>query len=169
MLISNEMNSAINEQIGNEFAASMQYIAIAAHFSCEGLNELANHFFKQSAEERVHAMKFVTYILEAGGRVKIPAIDEPKATFKSAEEAVVLSLEQEKKVTDQINNLVNLGIQQGDHITQTFLNWFVTEQLEEVSSMDNLLKVVQRAGERNLLYVEEYLARNAGKVQPIAA
>src|SRR5688572_12457422 len=141
MLISNQMNAAINEQIGNEFAASLQYIAIAAHFAGEGLAELANHFFKQSAEERQHAMKFVTYLLEAGGRVELSSIPAPQAAFKNAEEAVLLSLEQEKKVTDQINNLANLAIEQGDHITRTFLSWFVTEQLEEVSSMDNLLKV----------------------------
>jgi ferritin len=166
MLISKKMNAAVNEQIGNEFGASLQYIAIASHFAGEGLGELAAHFFKQSEEERQHALRFVKYVLDAGGRVEIPAIPAPKSTFKGAVEPVKLSLEQEKTVTEQINGLVQLSIQESDYITQTFLSWFVTEQLEEVSGMDHLLKVVQRAGENNLLYVEAYLAGHHGKVAP---
>jgi len=162
MLISQKMNAAINQQIGNEFAASLQYVAIASHFAGEGLAELAQKFFKQAEEERDHAMRFVRYVVDAGGRVEIPAIAAPKAAFKTVEEAVRLSLEWEVTVTKQINRLVELAIKESDFIAQNFLGWFVSEQLEEVSSMDNLLKVVQRAGERNLLYVEGYLARQHG-------
>ncbi|MDX1952151.1 MAG: ferritin [Verrucomicrobiota bacterium] len=160
MLISKAMNAALNQQIGNEFAASLQYVSIAAHFSSEGLPVFARHFFKQSAEEREHAMKFVKYIVDAGGVVEIPSIASPTATFKTAEQAVELSLHQEQLVTQQINKLVALAIQESDHITQAFLSWFLTEQLEEVSSMDNLLKMVQRAGEDRLLYVESFLSGN---------
>lgn len=159
MLISQKMNAAINEQIGNEFAASLQYVAIASHFASEGLSELAAKFYAQADEERDHAMRFVRYVVDAGGQVAIPAIAAPKAQFKSVEEAVRLSLEWEKTVTRQINGLVELAMKESDFIAQNFLGWFVREQLEEVSSMDNLLKVVQRAGEKNLLYVESYLAR----------
>lgn len=162
MLISPKMNAAINEQIGNEFAASLQYVAIASHFAGEGLAELAGKFYLQAEEERDHAMRFVRYVVDAGGRVAIPAIAAPKAQFASVEEAVKLSLEWEQTVTRQINGLVQLAIQEQDYIAQNFLGWFVNEQLEEVSSMDNLLKVVQRAGEQNLLYVESYLARQHG-------
>ena len=83
----------------------------------------------------------------------------PRADFKSAEEAVQLSLDNEKNFTDQINELVDLALKESDHITNNSLAWFLNEQLEEVSRMESLLKVVQRAGEGNLLYVENYLAR----------
>ncbi len=163
MLISKKMNVAINEQIGNEFAASLQYVAMAAHFAAESLAELAAKFYKQAEEERDHAMRFVRFVVEAGGRVEIPVVAAPKCSFKSVEEAVKLSLDQEKTVTEQVNRLVELSISSSDHITRNFLSWFIQEQLEEVSSMENLLKVVQRAGENNLLYVEEYLARHHGR------
>ena len=162
MLISDKMNAAVNQQIGNEFGASLQYIAIAAHFDRESLPELAAHFYRQSDEEHMHAMKFVHYVIDAGGRVAIPAIPAPKSEFATAEEAVQLSLNWEITVTKQINGLVDLALKENDHISHNFLNWFVTEQLEEVSSMDKLLSIVRRAGESGLLFVEEYLVRQGG-------
>lgn len=159
MLISEKMNAALNQQIGYEFRAMLQYVAIACHFAGEGLSHLAGHFTRQAEEERDHAMRFIKFILDAGGRAEIPAVPAPVSQFKSAQEAVKLSLDQEREVTGQINSLVEMAIKESDHITRSSLNWFVDEQLEEVSSMDNLLKVVQRAGESNLLYVEDYLAR----------
>ncbi|PYJ27920.1 MAG: hypothetical protein DME89_07750 [Verrucomicrobia bacterium] len=93
-----------------------------------------------------------------GGRVVIPAIDAPKSKFKTARDAVKLSLDQEIHVTQQINGLVELARKQNDYITINFLQWFLTEQLEEVSSMDNLLKILERAG-NDLLQADEYLAR----------
>jgi len=163
MLISDMMNGAINQQIGNELSASIQYLSIGAHFASETLPELAAHFYTQADDERAHALRFVNYLIDAGGRVEIPSIPMPRADFKSVEEAVQLSLDSEKTVTDQINELVELSQKESDHITKNFLSWFLTEQLEEVSSMESLLKIVQRAGEANLLYVEDYLARRSGK------
>lgn len=162
MLISDKMNGALNEQIGHEFGASIQYVAIAAHFDSEGLPTLARHFYKQATEEREHAMRFVKYTLDADGRVAIPAIPAPRSGFASAEEAVQLSLDWEKKVTKQINGLMDLAIKENDHITQNFLQWFMNEQLEEVSSMDTLLRLVRRAGEKGLLFVENYLQGTHG-------
>ncbi|MCI0748771.1 MAG: ferritin [Verrucomicrobia subdivision 3 bacterium] len=163
MLISKKMNEAINRQICYEFSAMLQYVAIASHFVGESLHELAAHFYRQAEEERDHAMRFVKYILDAGGHVQIGDIPAPRDRFKNVEEAIQLSLDQEKKVTEQISQLVELAIKESDHITQTSLNWFVNEQLEEVSSMDSLLKVVQRAGEANMLYVEDYVSRHKTK------
>ena len=158
MLTSQKVIDAINEQIGYEFSASMQYYAIAAHFATEALPQLSAHFFQQAEEEKDHALRFIKYVVDAGGAVVIPAIDAPQSKFKNPEQAVKLSLDQEVKVTHQINALVELARSENDYITINFLQWFLTEQLEEVSSMDNLLKVVQRGAE-NLLQVEEYLAR----------
>jgi len=158
MLTNDKVIAAINEQIGNEFGASLQYVAIAAYFASDALPQLAQHFFKQADEEDQHALRFVNYVVDAGGHVVIPAIAAPQSKFQSAEEAIKLSLDQEIQVTHQINALVELARSQNDYITINFLQWFLAEQLEEVSSMDTLLKIVQRAGD-NLLRVEEYLAR----------
>jgi ferritin len=152
----------INEQIGYEFTAMLQYYAIAAHFGAEALPELAGHFQKQAEEEKEHALRFIQFLVDAGARVNIPAVPAPQAQFKTAEDAVKLSLEQEERVTEQINALVSLAKAESDYTTDNFLQWFVKEQLEEVASMDQLLRVVQRAGEGNLLRVEEYLAREKG-------
>lgn len=164
MMISETLNAAINRQIGNEFGASLQYVAIAAHFANDGLMQLAARFQQQAEEERDHAMRFVRYLIDTGGRVEIPAIPAPKSTFESAADAVAHSLEQEKVVTRQINDLMALAVEQKDFAAQNFLNWFVSEQLEEVANMDNLLKVMKRAGEANLVYVEAYVANQASRV-----
>jgi len=158
MLTSQKIVDAINEQIGYEFSASLQYFAISAYFAAEALPQLSQHFLKQAEEEKGHALRFMKYVVDAGGHVVIPAIDAPKSKFKNSEQAVQLSLDQEIHVTKQINDLVGLARKQDDYITINFLQWFLTEQLEEVSSMDNLLKIVQRAGS-NILQADEYLAR----------
>ena len=162
MLISPKMNDAINEQIGHEFAAMLQYVAIATYFDGEALPMLARHFYRQAEEEREHAMRFVKYVVDAGGKVAIPAIPAVKSGFRAAEEAVKLSLDRELTVTKQINDLVDLSIREKDHMSKNFLDWFVKEQLEEVSSMDTLLRMVRRAGESGLLFVEQYLNGGSG-------
>ncbi|MEP7015810.1 MAG: ferritin [Verrucomicrobiota bacterium] len=165
MLTSKKVINAINEQIGYEFSASMQYYAIAAHFAAEALPQLSQHFFKQAEEEKDHALRFIKYVVDAGGRVVIPALGAPKSIFKNPKDAVKLSLDQEVKVTHQINALVELARVEKDYITINFLQWFLTEQLEEVSSMDNLLKIVERAG-NDLLQADEYLARVGVRTMP---
>jgi len=150
MLISDKMVKALNTQIGNEFGAFIQYVEIASHFGSENLPELSRHFYHQAEEEKVHALKIVKYVVDARGK------------FASAEEAVKLSLDWEETVTKQINGLVDLAIAENDHTSRNFLQWFVAEQLEEVSSMDMLLSMVRRAGEQGLLFVEEFLARHKG-------
>src|SRR5437868_5412120 len=165
MLTSQKVIDAINEQIGYEFSAELQYFAIAAHFAAEALPQLSAHFFKQAEEEKGHALRFIKYVVDVGGRVIIPAIAGPEATFRTAEAAIQLSYDQEVKVTHQINALVELARAENDYITINFLQWFLTEQLEEVSSMDNLLKIVQRAGD-DLLQADEYLARVGVKTMP---
>jgi bacterioferritin B len=160
MLISKKMAAQINAQIGHEFGASLQYTSISAYFGIESLPELEKHFLQQASEERDHALKFVGYLIDASAPVVIPAIPAPKAAFSDAEEAVKLSVDWELKVTKQINALVDLAIAESDHISRNFLQWFVNEQLEEVSSMETLLNIVRRAGPKGLLFVEDYIARH---------
>lgn len=161
-LISKAMNESLNEQIGHEFGASMQYISIASYFDGVGLPVLRDHFFKQAEEEREHAMKFVRYILDADGTIVIPTIPAPRASFKSAEDAVSAALDWEQTVTKQINALMERASSEKDYLAHDFLEWFVREQLEEVSSMDMLLKMVRRSGESGLMLVENALASGRG-------
>src|SRR3954447_21537128 len=114
MLTTAKIIDAINEQIGYEFSASLQYYAIAAHFAAEALPQLSAHFFKQAEEEKGHALRFIKYVVDAGGRVVIPASEAPQVVFKNPEQAVKLSLDQEVKVTHQINALVELARSQND-------------------------------------------------------
>jgi len=159
MFASKELETAFNRQIGRELGASSQYLAIGAYFATEALSELSEHFFRQAGEEHEHAMKFVRFLIDAGARVRIPSVPEPQADFTSAEEAVKLSVDWEETVTKQIYELVEIAKKESNYVAMRFLDWFVTEQLEEVSSMSELLQVVRRAGEDDLLHVEEYLAR----------
>jgi bacterioferritin B len=162
-LISPELAAAISAQVGREFGASLQYVSIAAYFDSESLPELAAFFYRQADEEKMHAMKFVHYVVEAGGHLAIPTIPAPTSEFASAEEAVRAAVHWEMEVTRNINDLVDQAIRERDHLAQGFLQWFVTEQLEEVSTMTTLHAIVRRAGD-NLLFVEDYLAR-----QPLPA
>lgn len=148
-----------NAQIKSEFTASAQYIAIAIYFDEMGLGELANFFFRQSEEERVHAMKFVHFMLESEAKPLIPSVPELRNSFDSPAEAVEFALNQERKVTDEINNLVDIAVRESDHAANSFLQWFVVEQVEEIDTMSTLLQTIRLAGD-NLLLVEEYVRRN---------
>ena len=148
----------VNEQIAYEFAASQQYIAIATYYDSQTLPQLAAHFYRQAVEERNHAMMMVQYLLDADEQVVVPGVDAPKTQFPDAVAPVTLALEQEKRVTAQIVDLVKLAREEGELVGEQFLHWFLTEQREEVSSMNDLLAIVER-GRDDLLLVEEYMAR----------
>jgi ferritin len=163
MLANQKLIDAFNQQVGNELGASLQYIAIASYFAGETLPQLAAFFFRQSAEEREHALRFVKFINDVGGRVRIPALPAPIADFTSAEEAVGKALAWEEEVTRQIYDLVETAKEDRNYVGVRFLDWFVEEQLEEVTSMTDLLAVIRRAGPDRLLFVEEYLVRQGGK------
>jgi ferritin len=157
LLISRDLTKAFNSQIGHEFGASLQYVSIAAHFQQRQLTLLAKLFFAQAEEERQHALKFVKYILDAKGELQIPATPAPSPSFSSAEEAVAAALQWEQEVTRQITALMEMAIKENDYLAQSFLQWFVDEQLEEVVKMDRILSVIRQSGEKNLLMVEAYL------------
>lgn len=159
MPVDQAIADGLNAQLGRELAAHLQYLSIAAYFDAEALPQLAAFFDAQAQEEHDHALRFLGYIRDVGARVSIPALAPPQATFESAEDAVGLSLSSEQAVTGFINSLATMAVEQRDHATQAFLQWFVTEQVEEVSTMSDLLAVVQRAGATNLLLVEDYVAR----------
>jgi bacterioferritin B len=157
VLISEKINHAFNTQIGHEFGNSIQYLAIAAHFEREALFGLAKIYYKQADEEREHAMKFVKFLLDSGGKVVIPGVAAPKSEFESPLQAAQLALDSELVTTRQIYDLVALAADEKNYIAMNFLQWFVTEQLEEVSSAEARLTVIRRAGP-SVLMVEAYLA-----------
>jgi bacterioferritin B len=150
---------ALNEQIGYEFGAAQQYVAIAVWFDAQTLPGLAAHFYRQALEERNHAMMIVQYLLDAGERIDVPAVAAPQNDFADLVAPVRLALEQEKTVTEQISSLAALAREEDNLVGAQFLDWFLKEQREEVASMSSLLAIVERAAE-NVLLAEEYLSRH---------
>ncbi len=151
---------ALNGQIGHEFGASQQYIAIAVYYDAQTLPQLAAHFYRQAVEERNHAMMIVQYLLDSDERVVTPGVGTPQTDFSDPVAPVSLALAQEKGVTDKIVELVKLAREEGELVGEQFLHWFLQEQREEIASMAELLAIVER-GRDNLLHVEEYLSRSA--------
>jgi bacterioferritin B len=150
----------LNEQVGHEFAASQQYLAIAVYYDDETLPRLAAFFYAQALEERNHALMMIQYLLDAGVEAPIPGVEGPLTAFGDVVEPVTLALAQERRVSEQINGLAGIARTEGDYTSEQFMQWFIKEQVEEVSSMSDLLKVVQRAKDNPLL-AEEYLARES--------
>jgi ferritin len=151
---------SLNEQIAHEFGASQQYVAIAVYYDSETLPQLAGHFYRQAVEERNHAMMMVQYLLDAGQPVRVPGVEAPRIEFGDAVEPVRLALDQERRVTEQIADLVRLAREENELVGEQFLHWFLEEQREEVASMSALLATIERVGD-NILLVEDHLARGA--------
>jgi ferritin len=159
MMISAKMNKALNQQVTNELNASFSYLAMSFAFNDMGLRIFGERFKEQADEERGHAMKITGYIQEVGGKVCLDALAKPKSDYDSAQSMVEAALASEETVTKQINNLVALAETEKDYATRSFLQWYVDEQVEEVSSMSELLQMVKMAGEVNLFLVEGRLAK----------
>jgi ferritin len=172
MPLQSDVADALNVHMGRELGAHLQYLSLSGWFDGEGLPELAGFFAAQAAEEHLHAMKFWRYIQDAGAPLRIPAVDAPAADFADADAAVTAAVEWEIAVTRHIDDLVGLAREHRDYATEAFLQWFVTEQVEEVATMTQLQQVVRRAGETNLLLVEDHVARKlasgGGSAEPAA-
>jgi ferritin len=148
----------LNEQIGNEFAAHQQYVACAVHYDAETLPQLARFFYRQALEERDHAMMMIQYLLDADVDVVIPGVAAPKTGFADIVEPVALALEQEKRVSEQINGLAATAREVGDYTSEQFMQWFIKEQVEEVATMSDLLRVVERSKD-DPMEIENFMAR----------
>src|SRR6476661_6659005 len=130
--------AALNEQIANEFGAQQQYIGAAVYYESETLPRLAAFFYRQAVEERNHAMMMVQYLLDANEEVRIPDIESKQTRFDDVLAPVRMSLDQEKRVTEEINALFKLARDNGDFQAEQFMQWFVKEQVEEVATMTDL-------------------------------
>ena len=151
----------LNVQIGNELAAHNQYLACAVHYDAETMPQMAAFFYRQAMEERAHAMMMVRYLLDTDAPVRIPAVPAPVGDFADVVAPVELALEQEKRVTEQVNDLLRIAREEHDFASEQFMQWFVKEQVEEVATMNDLLAVVRRCRD-DLQDIEEFVAREGG-------
>ena len=148
----------LREQIGHEFDAHQQYVAIAVWFDGQDLPQLARHYYAQALEERNHALMIVRYLLDRNLPVELPAGGAVRNDFGTALDPISLALAQEQQVTAQIEAIFRAARDEGDALGEQFLLWFLKEQVEEVASATTLRTVAQRAGE-NLFDLENYVAR----------
>jgi ferritin len=155
-----KFHSLLQEQVRHEFTASQQYVALAVWFDGQDLPQLARHFYRQSLEERNHAMMIVQYLLDNDLQPTIPGVDEVRNDFAEATDLVTLALKQEKDVTDEIIKLAKVARDEDDYKGEQFMQWFLKEQVEEVAQMTTLLNVMRRAN-GNLFDVENFLARES--------
>jgi ferritin len=153
-----KFHQLLSEQIRNEFSASQQYVAIAVYFDGEDLPQLANHFYAQAVEERNHAMMLVRYLLDRDIEVEIPGIDPVRNKFDAPVDALKLALAQERTVTEQVSRLASVAREENDYLGEQFMQWFLKEQVEEVSTISTLVRIAQRAGD-NLFNLEDFVAR----------
>ena len=149
---------ALNDHIPNEFAAHQAYLAAAIYYDDLTMPRMASFFYRQALEERSHAMMIIRYLLDIEAEVTIPAVKGPKNGFADIVEPVRMSLEQERRVTEQFNELTSIARAANDFQGEQFLQWFLKEQVEEVALMGDLLTVVERAHDQPL-EIEEFLAR----------
>ncbi len=167
-MLSKKIEGALNGQITNEAYASSVYLAMACWCETKGLRNATAFFYEQSAEERMHMLKLVKYINEAGGYTKISAVKEPPAKFKSLKEIFEISLAQEADYTKAFYKLVELCLAEKDFTTHSFLQWFVNEQHEEECLFQSLLDLMKLAGEEstNLLLIDIEIAKVRAAVGP---
>jgi bacterioferritin B len=150
--------SRLNEQIGHEFAAHQQYVACAVYYDAQTLPQLARFFYRQALEERDHAMMMVQYLLDADADAVVPGVAAPQTAFSDIVAPVALALDQERRVSDQINALAATAREEGDYTSEQFTQWFIKEQVEEVATMSDLLRVVERSRD-DPMEIENFMAR----------
>ncbi|KAB3535335.1 ferritin [Alkaliphilus pronyensis] len=148
-MLSKNLVDKLNEQVKHEFFSSNYYLAMASYCKELELDGFANFFIVQAEEERFHGMKLFNFITEIGGRAYISALDEPQNTFSSLEEVFNNALKHETFVTELINQLMDIAVSEKNYAVISFLNWYVDEQVEEISMMTSLLNKVRRIGEIN--------------------
>jgi len=159
-MLSKRMVKSLNHQINRELYSSYLYLSMASYAASEGLNGFANWFIVQGKEEMFHAEKIYNYVNQQGSRVLLEAIEQPPADFSSILDLFEKTLEHEKGVTAMINNLVKLAREENDYATESFLHWYVTEQVEEEANPTEIIQKLKFVGEdgRGLLMLNQELA-----------
>ena len=159
----------LNVQIGNELAAHNQYLACAVYYDALTMPQMAAFFYGQALEEREHAMMMVQYLLDTDGDIQIPGVEAPISSFDDVAAPIALALDQEKRVTEQINGLLRIAREENDFASEQFMQWFIKEQVEEVATMSDLLTVVKRS-RNDVEAIEDYVQRetSGGGADPTA-
>jgi ferritin len=154
------MEDALNEQINKEMYSAYLYLSMAAHSSHRGLPGFANWFMVQYNEEMEHAMRIYHYVNDQGGKVTLKKIEKPLSSFKDPMDMFQKTLKHEQFITKSINDLVDLAIREKDHATQIFLQWFVTEQIEEEGNDNDIIAKLKLAGSKGngLFMIDKELA-----------
>ncbi len=158
-MLSERMQNAINKQINAELYSSYLYLSMASYFESIDLAGCAKWMYAQTQEEMVHAMKMYDYVNEAGGRVILDAIEKPQEEWDSPLAVFEHAYKHEQLVTSLINDLMNLAIEEKDHATQIFLQWFVSEQVEEEASASGVVNRLKLAGDHGLFMVDKELGQ----------
>lgn len=161
-MIKKEMETLLNEQFHREMFSAMQYLAVTSYFEDENLDGFANFFRIQAQEEMSHAMKQFDYLHTVGGKITMQSIQEPRTEFSNSVEVFEFALAQEMGVTESINRLMKSAVEFNDFATQTFLQWFVQEQVEEEDLVRTILHKVKMIGDNSsalFLLNEELKAR----------
>jgi bacterioferritin B len=148
----------LNDQIAAEFAASHQYVAIAAWYEAETLPQLARFFYAQAVEERNHAMMMLKYLLDTDSPFRLQSVTEPTVSFDDHVAPIILALDQERSVSGRISEIFAAAREEADYLSEQFVQWFLKEQVEEEATMSELLDVAERTRELPM-QLEEYIAR----------
>jgi ferritin len=159
-MLNQTVQNAMNEQIKNELYSAYIYLSMSAYFESTNLPGFANWMRMQEQEEKMHAMKFYDFIHERGGRIVLQAIDQPPVKFESPLDVFEKTLEHEQKVTAMINDLYALTVQEKDFASQIFLQWFITEQVEEEDNANRIIEMLKMIGDsrHGLLMLDRELA-----------
>jgi ferritin len=167
-LLGTAIEEAMNEQIKNELFSAYQYLSMAAYCESENLPGFAQWMRAQAREEMEHAMKFYDFILERNGRVALRALDGPLVEFGSPLEVFEQALEHERRVTAMINDLYALAVRENDYASQTFLQWFVTEQVEEEKNAGDVVETLKMVGDKSeaLFLLDRELGQRRMEEQP---
>lgn len=165
-MIKEELQTAINHQINQEFTAAYNYLGMAIYFDSKNLDGFANWMRMQHDEEMAHGMKLLTYLQDRGGKVKLENIESPRCNFSSPLEVYQVSLEQEQKNTESINKLYELATKLNDYATKSHLQWFIDEQVEEEKSVEDIIALLERidGDTTGLLYLDDKLAARKAEI-----
>ncbi len=149
MTISEKIENMLNEQITKELFSVNQYLVMASFFMKQELNGFANFFLVQSQEENFHGMKQFTYLHDVGGALKLQEIPAPFIDFKNVKHVFEVTLQHEKMVSKSISALIKAALAEDDFATYAFLQWFITEQVEEEATIENILKKLEMIGDNS--------------------
>ena|SRR6185436_11741567 len=162
-MISKKIQDSLNEQINIELYSAYTYLAMSANFETQHMEGFANWMKLQAQEELSHAMKYYNYVIERGAEISFKSVQAPSGNWSSPLKAFEEALKQEQKSTLLINAQMDLAVSEKDHATQIFLQWFVTEQVEEEDSIGGILQKLNRIGDdpNGLLMIDQKLAQRS--------